>query len=145
MPFFFVSLSYVTMAYVPNPQMNTASAIFNLLRNLGGSFGVAFVTTMVARRTQFHQARLIEHLDPYSPGIAMRMKAISAGLAGKLGEAFDLSRVSAGIVYRSLIREATAMAFYDAFFLQACFFVALLGLLWIMKKPPMGKAAPSAH
>ena len=48
--FFFVPLSYLTMAYIPREGMNTASAVFNLLRTLGGSFGVAFVTTLLARR-----------------------------------------------------------------------------------------------
>ena len=50
MPFFFVTIAFTTMAFVPNEKMNNASAIFNLLRNLGGSFGVAFITTMLARR-----------------------------------------------------------------------------------------------
>ena len=40
-------------------DMANASAIYNLLRNLGGSFGVAFITTMIARRAQFHQVRII--------------------------------------------------------------------------------------
>lgn len=55
------------MAFVPRERMNDASALFSLLRNLGGSFGTAFVTTLLARRAQFHQHRLVEHLTPTTP------------------------------------------------------------------------------
>ncbi|NNG47734.1 MAG: DHA2 family efflux MFS transporter permease subunit, partial [Deltaproteobacteria bacterium] len=58
----FIPLTTLTLSSVPKPQMGNATSIFILLRNLGGSFGVAFSTTMFARRAQFHQSRITEHL-----------------------------------------------------------------------------------
>jgi len=142
MPFFFVSIAYVTMAYVPNPQMNNASAIFNLLRNLGGSFGVAFVTTMLARRAQFHQARLVEHLTPFDPTYTMRLQELKQALGAKLGALADQSHLAAAAIYREVQRQATAMAFTDAFFAQMFIFLGLVGTLWIIRKPPIGKKGP---
>jgi MFS transporter, DHA2 family, multidrug resistance protein len=146
MPFFFVALSYVTMAYVPKERMNNASAIFNLVRNMGGSFGVAFVTTVLARRAQFHQQRLAEALSPYDPRLTIPLDNLKADLATKLGNFADQTQTAAGIIYQGLVREATSLAFNDAFFIQALLFLGLLGLLWIIRKPPMGhRTAPAAY
>ena len=146
MPFFFVPLSLVTMAYVSNERMNNASAIFNLLRNLGGSFGVAFVTTLLARRSQFHHLRLIENISPYDPGVVMRLNEIKTALTQKLGAFADHTHMAKAVIYGSLNREASAMAFNDAFFAQMFMFLGLIGLLFIIRKPPVGKGpSPGAH
>ena len=146
MPFFFVSLSFVTLAYVPIERMNNASAIFNLLRNMGGSFGVAFVTTILARRTQFHQHRLIDHLTPYDPRLNIPFSQLQDYLATKLGAFVDQTQLAGAVIYRSLQREAASLAFNDAFFIQSLLFLGLLGLLWIIRKPPMGsRTAPAGH
>jgi DHA2 family multidrug resistance protein len=144
MPFFFVSLSYATMAYVRRQEMNNASAIFNLLRNLGGSSGVAFVTTLLARRAQFHQYRLVEHLTPFDPKLTMRLQHLETALDIKLGTFADHSQEAGRIIYQFLVREATSLAFNDTFFVQTLLFLALVALLWIMRKPPIGKHMETA-
>lgn len=146
MPFFFVSLSFVTMAYVPKERMNNASAIFNLLRNMGGSFGVAFVTTVLARRAQFHQHRLVDHLTPYDPRLSIPFNDLKDYLSTKLGTFADQTQIAGAVIYRGLQREAASLAFNDAFFMQALLFLGLLGLLWIIRKPPMGpRTSPVGH
>jgi len=145
MPFFFVSLSYVTMAYVSNEQMNNASAIFNLLRNMGGSCGVAFVTTVLARRSQFHQNRLIDGLSAFDTGFNIRLKQIQSGLAHKLGSMTDHTGKAEAIVYGNLLREAMSLSFNDAFYMQTFLFLALVCLLWIIRKPPIGGRTPPVH
>lgn len=146
MPFFFVSLSFVTMAYVPKERMNNASAIFNLLRNMGGSFGVAFVTTVLARRAQFHQHRLVDHLTPYDPRLSIPFNDLKDYLSTKLGTFGDQTQIAGAVIYRGLQREAASLAFNDAFFIQALLFLGLLGLLWIIRKPPMGpRTSPAGH
>jgi DHA2 family multidrug resistance protein len=145
MPFIFVSCSYVAMAYVPREKMNNASAIFNLLRNLGGSFGVAFVTTLIARRTQFHQHRIIEHLSPFDPGYTFRIQDLQNFLSLQYGTFADTVEPARGLVYQELQRQATSLAFNDTFFAEAVIFVLLIGVLWVIRKPPVGRAAPPAH
>jgi DHA2 family multidrug resistance protein len=140
MPFIFVSCTYVAMAYVRRAEMNNATAIFNLLRNLGGSFGVAFVTTLIARRAQFHQHRLVEHLTPYDPGFMFRLEELKTYLGIKLGTLADDTNLAGEIIYRTLIREASAMAFNDAFFAQAVIIVLLVPTVWIVRRPPTGRS-----
>jgi DHA2 family multidrug resistance protein len=94
MPFFFVPLSFVTMAYVPMDRMNNASAIFNLLRNMGGSFGVAFVATILARRTQFHQHRLVDYLTPYDPRLTVPLNELKDYLSATFGSFADQTQIA---------------------------------------------------
>ena len=55
------------MADLPNEQMGNATGIFNLMRNIGGSFGISIVTTMLARGAQVHQTYIAAHFNPYNP------------------------------------------------------------------------------
>ena len=66
LPFLFIPLSAVSYVGLPPKRNNEASALINLMRNLGGSVGVSFVTTMLQERTQFHHARLAEHITAYN-------------------------------------------------------------------------------
>jgi len=140
--FFFVPLSFLTMAYIPREKMNNASAIFNLLRNLGGSFGVAFVTTLLARRTQFHQHRLVENLSPFDPVYSMTLERLKQAITMRVGEFADATAYAAGVIHRYMLREAAAMGFYDVFHAQAMMFLALCVLMWIMRRPPKGGGMP---
>lgn len=134
---FFVPLSYLTMAFVPNERMSNASALFNLLRNLGGSFGTAFVTTMLARRAQFHQARLVEHSTPYDLPFAEAVDRLQT-LLGSADQAL-------GTLYQATLRQAAFMAYMDVFHLQALFFFTLAVLMWIVRRPAHGADMPMAH
>lgn len=140
--FFFVPLSYLTMAYISKEAMNNASAVFNLLRNLGGSFGVAFITTLLARRAQFHQARLIENLTPYNLSYQTALESIKAYLAPKVSGVYDVSQMAGAALYNLMLQQANAMAFCDVFHAQGLLFLGLAVLMWIMKKPPMGSKTP---
>jgi DHA2 family multidrug resistance protein len=66
LPFLFIPLSAVSYVGVPPKQTNEASALINQMRNLGGSVGVSFTPTMLEERTQFHHARLAEHITAYN-------------------------------------------------------------------------------
>jgi MFS transporter, DHA2 family, multidrug resistance protein len=141
MPMLFVTASYLTMAYVSIDHMNNATAIFSLLRNLGGSFGVAFISTLVARRTQFHQHRIIEHLTQFDPGFNYRLQQLKTALGARLGTMTDHTQQALGIIYRGIKTQAAAMAFDDTFYIQMYIFLGLVGVLFFVRKPPIGKAA----
>ncbi|MGE4443187.1 MAG: DHA2 family efflux MFS transporter permease subunit [Desulfomicrobium sp.] len=132
--FFFVPLSYLAMAYIPRERMNNASALFNLLRNLGGSFGTAFVTTVLARRAQVHQHHLVEHLSPYDTPFIQAREALSAVL--------DDPMAAAGMIYRHAQQQAAYMAYVDVFHLQALFFFGLALFMWIIRRPDHGAKMP---
>ena len=124
---FFVPLSAATFSGIPNEETGNASGIFNLLRNLGGSFGVAFCTTVLARRTQLHQSFLAEHVTPYNPSFQHYNNQIQQWL--QLHQApFAGSSAALAEIYQRVLRQAHMLAFNDTFWLLALATVALVPL-----------------
>ena len=65
----FVPLAASTYVNIPKEKMGNASGIFNLIRNLGGSFSVAAATTLLSQRSQLHQTLLAENIIPFNPAL----------------------------------------------------------------------------
>lgn len=144
MGFFFIPLTTMTMSGIRKEDMGNASAIYNLLRNLGGSFGVAFVTTMLSRRQQFHQHHLVEHLTPFDSAyqIFTEQSARFLGFRGFDGVTAEYGGL--GMLYRELLRQASMMAFNDAFYLVCLIMTGVLPLVLLMKRAHSG-VAPGMH
>jgi DHA2 family multidrug resistance protein len=144
MGFFFVPLTTLTMSGIKKEEMGNATAVYNLLRNLGGSFGVAFVTTILSQRAQFHQFRLVEHLTPFDRNYKITTEHIaqiinSKGLIEPLQDYASLS-----VIYRELLRQASMMSFNDAFYMTSMIMVCILPLVFLMKKGG-GGIPPGMH
>jgi DHA2 family multidrug resistance protein len=140
----FIPLTTLTLSHIPKERMTEATSIYNLLRNLGGSVGIAFTTTMLSRRAQFHQTRLVEHLSPLDPGyaIAHNNMAVLLGSKGLPSSGAD------GMMYRELIRQSTTLAFTDAFLIICILILSVLPLVLIMQweRPTAGSGTPmDAH
>lgn len=134
MGFFFIPLTTLTMSGIKKEEMGNATAIYNLLRNLGGSFGVAFVTTILSRRAQFHQFRLVEYLTPFDRAYQMASHQGAQilqyrGLEGPLSEYGGLATI-----YSQLMRQASMLSFNDVFYLTSIIMVCILPLVLLMKK-----------
>ncbi len=134
MGFLFIPLTTLTMASIRKEDMGNATAIYNLLRNLGGSFGVAFVTTILSRRAQFHQSHLVENLTPYDINYQLVTKnaADIIQYKGYVSSMADESGLH--VIYSELLRQASMMSFNDAFYLLSIFMVCILPLVVIMKR-----------
>jgi DHA2 family multidrug resistance protein len=145
MGFLFIPLTTMTMSSIRKEEMVNATAIFNLLRNLGGSFGVAFITTMLARRAQFHQAHLVEHLTPFDRTFQMAFPHASQMLQGR-GFIPSLSEQGGlGLIYGEVIKQASMLSFNDAFYLLSTMLILIIPLVLLMKKGKEGIPAPGAH
>jgi len=113
MGFIFVPLTTMALGTLSNEQMGNASGVFNLMRNTGGSVGIAIVTTLLARGAQTHQAALVSHLTPYDPAFQERLRQIAGGVAAR-GGALASQQAYAGI-YGTLVRQATVLSYIDVF------------------------------
>ena len=107
MGFIFVPLTTMALGTLSNEQMGNASGVFNLMRNTGGSVGIAIVTTMLARGAQAHQAMMVAHLTPYDPAFQQRVGEMAARGA-------TTQQAYAGI-YGTLVRQATVLSYIDIF------------------------------
>lgn len=120
--------------------MGYATAIFNLLRNLGGSFGVAFITTMLARRAQFHQVHLVEHLTPFDKNFQLAVPQISQMLQDRGFVPSLIDQGSINLIYGQVIRQASMLSFNDAFYLLSTMMMLILPLVLLMKKADVPEA-----
>jgi DHA2 family multidrug resistance protein len=124
----FVPLTTMAMGTLANEQMGNASGVFNLMRNTGGSLGIAAVTTMLARGVQTHQAAMVSHLTPYDPALQQRLQQLgrARGVPGAGIQAY-------GAVYGTLVRQATLMSYIDNFRLLAFLCVICIPAIFLFK------------
>jgi DHA2 family multidrug resistance protein len=142
--FLFVPINTLTYAGMPPQKNNAISGIVNLARNVGGSFGIAAVTTIVARRSQFHQARLVDHTTPYDHGFMALLDGAARALEHAGSSAADAARHALALVYAQTLGQAATLAYLDAFKLLGIACAVMIPLLFLTRRPPAG-AAPAGH
>jgi MFS transporter, DHA2 family, multidrug resistance protein len=145
MGFLFIPLTTMTMSGMKKEEMGNATAIFNLLRNLGGSFGVAFITTILARRAQFHQARLVDHLSLIDRNVQLAVPQISELLRQRGFPSPLLAKGSLGVIQGELLRQASMLSFNDAFYLLSIMMAVVLLFVPLMRKGQEDVSASGMH
>ena len=134
--FLFVPLATVMASFMPREKIGSATGIFNLMRNLGGSFGIAIMTTLLAKRTQFHQSRLVEHINPYNPNYQQAYRGATNLMQAHGLPLTDAQHRAMGLLYGAVQRQATLLAFLDCFWLLGGMALVSLLLVFIMRRPP---------
>jgi DHA2 family multidrug resistance protein len=143
--FVFVPLATMTTSTLSREEMGNATGLFNMLRNIGGSIGIAMATTALIRRAAFHQTEIGAHITASSPALQQQAAHIGGYLAHRLGPM--AARPGAlGLLYGMLEQQAALKAYVDVFRWTAllAFFCAVA--VWLFKKPPRHAALPpGAH
>jgi len=131
----FVPLTTMSLAVVPTVEMANATGIFNVVRNLGGSGGIAGLTTLLSRQTQTHQAALVGHVTVWDPMTAERLGLLERAYAAAGADAATASAQALRHLYEEVQRQAAMKAFLDDFWLLTALFVAFIPLVWCMRRP----------
>ena len=139
----FIPLTTLTLSSIPKPQMGNATSIYNLLRNLGGSIGVAFSATMFARRAQVHQSRIVEHLTTFDEGLRSAVAKGQALLPSRGVPEAMAGKTAMARIYGEVVRQATMLGFNDAFYILSVMMACVLPLLLLLRRPAhqTGRAA----
>ena len=138
----FVPNSLIAYSRLPKEKNNKASSLTQLFRNLGGSFGIATVTTLLARRQQYHQTVLAPHVSAYDPwGMASLQASIDRLTSAGLGISEATSRAQA-MLYASVSHQAALLSYQDAFWLLGGMALLCVPLIFFVRpgaaKPPEG-------
>ena len=143
---FFVPLAATAVSGISREKMGNATAVYNFMRNMGGSFGVALMTTQLARRAQFHQHRLVEHLTPYDMPFQKSLTGVREWLESHHGLG-DMASLKSGfqLIYGQMNRHAFMLSIDDAFYLNAVIFFATLALVFFMRKPAPRAGPADTH
>jgi DHA2 family multidrug resistance protein len=136
----FLPINALAFRDVPKDRSNYASALINLARNFGGSIGISFASTLVTRREQFHQSRLVEHLQGLNPAYTDFVSQ-----AGQLTHTQPGSLAALAQSYGMGTTQALLLSYLDAFKALAVIFLLLLPFLVFVKAgPASGKGGEAA-
>jgi DHA2 family multidrug resistance protein len=139
--FLFVPISAAAFAFIPKERTNYATGLFNLARNIGGSCGIASLTTLLARRSQFHQQRLVEHLTPLDAAYQSALHQATQLLQVRGYSLPDAASRAPALLYGNVVRQASMLAFAEAFWVMAVLFLAVIPLMCMMRKAGPARGA----
>jgi MFS transporter, DHA2 family, multidrug resistance protein len=139
--FLFVPINTIVYAGLPPSKNNAVSGIVNLSRNMGGDIGIALVTTLIARRSQVHQANLAAHLDAGNGALRERLAATAAAMERAGASSADAAQRALGTLYRQVIQQAQTLAYLDVLVVLSVFAAAMVPLVFLTRKVQAGKAA----
>ena len=134
MGFIFPPLQTLTLATIRLERLGNATAAYNVVRNVGGSVGVAMATTLLVRRSQEHQSTLVAHVDVWSPDTARRLKELTAHFVSQGADSFTAGRQALALLYRRTTEQAQVLAYADDFWLISIVFLAVLPLIPLMRR-----------
>ena len=115
LPFLFIPITNQAYADLKPDQTGQASALLNVMRNLGGSFGISLAQALILRREQLHQSRLVEGLDPLNPNYEIGLDQARQMLGG----ASPSPDAPLGIIQQQVTTQAAMLSYIDAFWALA--------------------------
>ena len=141
----FVPLSLLTLGTLKPMEIAAGAGLYNLSRQLGASFGIAILATMVDQRSRFHAARLSEGLSAYDPNVQQRLQQIQQALTQR-GMNPELAKTAA---YKSLsgsiANQASVLTYMDIFHMMTLVAIGALLLLFLFQKAKGTAGADAAH
>jgi DHA2 family multidrug resistance protein len=133
----FVPLTTATMGDLPREEIGNASTLFNLVRNVGSSIGIASVSTMLTRARHVHVATLSTHITAYDSSVRIAFDQLQQMF--QLHPSGSPPEVSALAVLNAMAqRQAALLSFIDMFRLLGVIFLVMIPLVFVMRKPHQG-------
>jgi DHA2 family multidrug resistance protein len=136
--FLFVPISLVAYIGIPPEKNNSVAGIVNFMRNMGSSVGTSLVTTLIARRSQFHQARLIQYARTDNPNFQNSANRLAQKLAESGLAAHDAQAQAYARIYRSIQAQAASLAYIDTFMVLTVGAAIMFFLTFVLKKNDPG-------
>jgi DHA2 family multidrug resistance protein len=133
-PLILIPLLSVSTAGLPKNEIGSASAIFNMMRNLGGSIGIALLSTLVTRREQFHSVRIGETVTLLTPQVVARISSLDSMLRGKGLDRTTAHGTALTILNGQVQTQSLIMAYSEAFYVVGLILLATLGALFFLPK-----------
>jgi DHA2 family multidrug resistance protein len=142
--FLFIPISTLAYAGVPPERNNQVSGLVNLARNIGGGIGIALAETLIVRRAQLHQVRLVSHASSYDPQLRQFLRSATQALIHGGSAAAEATRQAYGLINGMILQQATTLAFIDVLWLGAVACACMAPLALLMQRSRPG-TAPAVH
>ncbi len=132
--FIFVPLQALALATIKTERLANATAAYNVVRNIGGSTGVALATTLLARRSQYHQSTLVSHMHDWNPAYAERLEEWTEHFLAHGADRFTAARRALAMLYRETQVQAQVLSYADDFWLMLLVFCGVVVLIPFMRR-----------
>ncbi len=143
--FFFVPLSVIAYSELKPSQNNKASSLTNFFRNWGGSFGIAFMSTIVERRQNFHQSTVGTNLPSSAPGLQQQVQQVAGYLQAHGFSHADAMGAAYARAYHQLQAQAQMLSFMDCFYIIGIITLIAAPIVLLTRKFRIGGGAPAGH
>jgi MFS transporter, DHA2 family, multidrug resistance protein len=141
----FVPLTTISMDPIPRERMGNATSLFNLMRNLGGSIGIAVTGTMLGRHTQANINVFGANITPYSPAAQQMFNAARTGAMAGGADPATATQRAYGTLFGMVSQQAAMVSFVTMFRFLGVIFLLLLPLILLMKRPRSRAGPAGAH
>jgi MFS transporter, DHA2 family, multidrug resistance protein len=138
MGFLFVPINLASYIGMPVEKSNSIAGLTNFMRNIGSSVGTSMVTTLIARRAQFHQVHLVADVTAGHPSFARAAAALAARLAASGVGANRAAQEAYALLYRTVIAQASVLAYIDTYLVLAAGAAIMFVLSFALKKNEPG-------
>jgi DHA2 family multidrug resistance protein len=132
--FIFVPLTTMTMSMLRKQEIGNAAGIYNLMRNIGGSIGIASVTTFLVRGAQTHQSYLGANVTATSQTATAALLGLQGKFVASGADGYTAHQDALGAIYRSIQQQASLLAYADNFRLLAYLSLGCLPLLFLLAR-----------
>jgi DHA2 family multidrug resistance protein len=129
-----VPITLVSYVGVPAEKSNAVAGMINFMRNIGSSVGTSMVTTMIARRAQFHQTMLVGHTAAGNQSFENAIDGLTARLAESGMSLPDAQTQAYARIYRAVQAQAATLAYIDTFWLLAVLASIMFALSFLLTK-----------
>jgi MFS transporter, DHA2 family, multidrug resistance protein len=136
--FLFVPITLVAYVGIPTEKNNSVAGIVNFMRNIGSSVGTSLVTTLIARRSQFHQQILVNYARSDNPNFANSLAALTEHLGHSGLGTYEAHMQAYARIYEGLLAQAASLAYIDTFMVLAVGAGIMFCLAFVLKKNDPG-------
>ncbi len=143
--FLFIPLTTLALGGLQPKELAQGTGLNNMMRQLGGSFGIAIITTLIHYRTAHHRSTLIEHASIYNPAAVDRLNAFNANFLSKGFSPEDAQKLAYKALDGQIIKQTFLLSYVDAFWAVGIFLLLSIPLIWMQKIKRGTKIAVDAH
>ena len=136
--FLFVPITAAGYIGIPPEKGNSVSGIINFMRNIGGSIGTSLVTTLIIRRSQYHQQILVGHLTPDTPAYRSALRGLTSDIAHSGLRSTDAHNQAVARFYGLVNQQAHALSYMDTFWILGALCSLMFILAFFLKKNDPG-------
>jgi len=131
MALLFVPLTTMAMADLKGPEVGQGSGLNNMMRQLGGSFGIAALTTLIQLRQGFHRSNLLSNINPYNPAFVQRFNIYVQGFEAKGKSLLDATHMAYSAIEGTVIKQTLLLTYADAYWVSGIIMLFSIPLVFL--------------